>query len=131
MAQTHYHAVAWLDHREARIFHFNPDDFTREIVRGHDQHLHHKAGEIGSGHAGADPKYFAAVAKALSSAREILVIGPGAAKTEFMTYLAHAEPAIKGRVAAVETFDHPSDNQVLAHARKFFAAADRMRPRVE
>ena len=36
-----YHAVDWLDHREARIFHFNPDDFTREIVRGHDQHLHH------------------------------------------------------------------------------------------
>lgn len=131
MAQAHYHAVAWLDHREARIFHFNADDFTRAIVRGNDQHLHHKAGVIGSGHAGGDPKFFAAAAKALEPAKEILVIGPGAAKNEFRAYLAAANPQLDKRVVAVETFDHPTDNQVVAHARKFFAAADRMRSRVE
>jgi len=26
MTERHYHAVIWIDHREARVFHFSPTD---------------------------------------------------------------------------------------------------------
>jgi hypothetical protein len=26
MSKSHYHAVIWIDHREARVFHFNSTD---------------------------------------------------------------------------------------------------------
>jgi hypothetical protein len=31
-------------------------------------------------------------------------------------------------IVGVETVDHPSDAQVVAYARKYFNAADRMQP---
>jgi hypothetical protein len=31
-------------------------------------------------------------------------------------------------IVAVETVDHPSDGQLVAHARKHFDATDRMQP---
>jgi len=31
------------------------------------------------------------------------------------------------KIIGVETADHPTDNQVVAHARSYFRAADRMR----
>ena len=37
------------------------------------------------------------------------------------------DPTLKKKVVGVETIDHPSDGQLVAHARKYFSAADRMR----
>ena len=33
-----------------------------------------------------------------------------------------------GRVVGVESADHPTDGVLLDHARRYFLAADRMRP---
>ena len=40
---------------------------------------------------------------------------------------APVDPKLKKKVVGVETIDHPSDGQLVAHARKYFNAADRMR----
>ena len=32
MTKYHYHAVIWIDHREARVFHFNPTDVEKMIL---------------------------------------------------------------------------------------------------
>lgn len=32
MTSHHYHAVIWIDHREARVFHFSPTDVERLVV---------------------------------------------------------------------------------------------------
>lgn len=29
MTKHHYHAVIWIDHREARVFHFNPTEVEK------------------------------------------------------------------------------------------------------
>ncbi len=54
---SHYHAVVWIDHREARVFHFSPTEIDKLILHPDHptKHLHHKAGSIGSGHAGRRP----------------------------------------------------------------------------
>jgi len=124
----HYHAIVWIDHREAKIFHFNSEDADKAIVPSHasNHHLHHKANTPGSGHLGVDKEFFKRVVAALSHTGAILLTGPAIAKTELNHYMQEhrADPA--KRISAVETLDHPSDGELVALARKFFKADDRM-----
>ncbi len=125
---SHYHAVVWLDHVEAHVLHFTPEDVEKSGTHAADQHphLHHKRGAIGAGNKGADAHYFDAVAKLLDGAGEILVVGPGSAKLELVRYLDQHQHLLGAKVVGVETVDHPSDGQLVAHARKYFLAKDRM-----
>ena len=55
----HYHALVWIDHREAKVFHFDATDVERTSIRSDhpDQHLHHKANSGDSGHVGVDKEF--------------------------------------------------------------------------
>ena len=123
----HNHAVVWMDHHEARVFHFNADDVDRLVVRPHDPHVHvhHKANSIGSGHAAEDQKFLHAVVEALGHSRAVLITGPGMAKTALVKHIAAHDPAVMERLAGVETVDQPTDAALVAHARAYFKAADR------
>ena len=125
MSEHHYHAVIWIDHREARVFHFNPSDVERLVL--HPDHptknIHHKANSIGSGHASPDKEFLAQVTSALSDAGEVLIIGPAGAKTELAKYLREQHPAIGERIVAVEAADHPTDREIVAYAKRHFRMA--------
>jgi uncharacterized protein len=129
---NHYHALVWLDHRVAKIFHFDAEDSEREAVSSTHPHqnLHHKANSGDSGHAPIDKAYLERVTQAISTAGAILIVGPGSAKTELMKHIQNFHPPVANKVSAVETVDHPSDGALLAHARRFFEADDRMRPQL-
>ena len=129
---NHYHALVWIDHQTAKVFHFNADASETAIVHSTHphQHLHHKANSGDSGHAPVDKNFLERVAVVIAYSGAILIAGPGGAKTELHTYLKHAHPAIAAKISAVETLDHPSDGQLLAHARHFFKADDRMRSQI-
>jgi stalled ribosome rescue protein Dom34 len=124
---SHFHAVVWLDHAEAHVLQFTPEDVEKKLVHGKPhQHLHHKRGATGSGHAAEDPAFFGKIAEALAGAQEILVVGPANAKNSFVAHLGLHARDLRSKVVAVETVDHPSDGQLLAYARKHFRASDRM-----
>jgi stalled ribosome rescue protein Dom34 len=125
---SHYHAVVWIDHREARVFHFSPTEIDKLVLHPDHptKHIHHKANSIGSGHATADHEFLHAVAQSVADAGAILVTGPGAAKNELVTHIGQHDPKLKKLIAGVETVDHPSDGELVAHARKYFKAEDRM-----
>lgn len=125
---SHYHAVVWLDHSEAHVMHFSKDDVEKFVAHSSDKRptLHHKRGSVGSGHRAEDVHYFAEIIKLLEGSQEILVMGPGNAKLELVKYVhKHAHDYVN-RIIGVETADHPSDGQIVAHARKYFLAKDRM-----
>lgn len=126
----HNHAVIWIDHREARVFHFNADEVEKLVIHPDNRHvhLHHKANSIGSGHAGEDHKFLTAVTDAIGHAQEVLVVGPGAAKTELVKHIEKHAPSRSRSILGVETADHPTDGQIVAHARKYFLVADRTTP---
>lgn len=126
----HYHAVVWLDHAESRIFSFNPTDVNEVHTHSHPPHrqVHHKSGTIGTGKSDEDNNFFLGIAKELDGAGEVLVVGPGGAKLHFIRYLHRHDPALETKLVGVETVDHPTDHQVVAYARQYFRAADRMRP---
>ena len=130
MNTHHFHAIVWIDHREARVFHFSPTDADRLVVRPDNptKHIHHKANSIGSGHAAEDHNFLQAVAQAIADAGAVLITGPGIAKTELVKHISQHDPLLMKRVVAVETVDHPTDAQLVAHARNYFKAEDRMLP---
>ena len=126
----HFHAAVWIDGHQARVAHFNADDAEVEVVHRHHSDKEHRR-EKQAGHANPDDAQFLeAVTKALGGAGAILVTGPGGEKHELLKHIEHKHPQLRKAVEAVETSDHPTDNELVAHARKTLLAADRMRPQM-
>jgi stalled ribosome rescue protein Dom34 len=126
----HFHAVVWIDHSEARIFELGTTGVEHRRIRPTDRrgNIHHKAGTVGPGHAPADTHFFAAIADALESIREILIVGHGQAKTELAHYIRDHVPALAPRIMGVEALDNPTEGEVVAFARNFFDIRDQMTP---
>lgn len=124
------HAVVWLDHCEAKVFFFNRE--TAESLRlattlAHHQ-THNKAGTVHGKRAPENQSFYHDIVAALQPAEEWLIVGPGSAKDELAKHIRDHYPQLKDRVVGVEPADHPTEAQIVAHARSFFHAADRMLP---
>ena len=81
---THHHAVVWLDHQKARVFHFGAEGSETTTVAAsgpnhlvHKQHHQHQAGFRDGRRTPVDYGYYEAVIAALGDAKEWLVMGPG------------------------------------------------------
>jgi stalled ribosome rescue protein Dom34 len=125
---SHYHALVWIDHAQAHVMHISPDDVEKSVVQpanGH-VHVHSRRGTLGDGRQAEDQDYYHAVTEALKGAQEILVVGPAQAKLQLIKHIHAHDPAMVDKIVGVETIDHPSDGQLLAYARKYFVAKDRM-----
>jgi stalled ribosome rescue protein Dom34 len=127
----HYHAVVWIDHKQARIFHFNVEEADKTLVKDHvvrDIHAHEKR----TGHRTEENKpFFEEVAKAIADSGGILIVGPAQEKDFFAKFLAEKHPAIRSHVEGVEKADHPTDGELLDFARRYAKAADHMRPQID
>lgn len=125
---SHYHAVVWLDHSEAHVMHISPDDVEKSVVHPTKPHgrLHAKSGTVGAGRQAEDKSYYQAIIEALKGAQEILVVGPAQAKLQLIKQIHAYGNDMADKVIGVETVDHPSDGQLIAFARKYFIAKDRM-----
>jgi stalled ribosome rescue protein Dom34 len=115
-------AAVWLDHNEARIFHVDLDGFDEQTLRAPRHHIHRHPKGAAEPHAHPDDerRFFADVAKALASADEVLLLGPSTAKSEFLHFIESHARDLTGKVQAVETADHPTDAQIVAHVRTHF-----------
>jgi stalled ribosome rescue protein Dom34 len=130
MDSHHFHAVVWIDHHEARVFHFNKTDVEGLVLHPDHptRHIHHKANSIGSGHASEDHNFLQAVAQSIAHAGAVLITGPANAKTELIKHISQHDANLMKVIVGVETVDHPSDAQLVAYARRYFKAEDRMLP---
>ncbi|MBV9828704.1 MAG: translational machinery protein [Alphaproteobacteria bacterium] len=130
--RSHYHAVIWIDHLEARIFQFGRDDVDRLVLHPDSptRHLHHRAHTVGSGHAAEDQDFLHQVIEAVAGAGAVLITGPSNAKIELLKHIHHHDPRLIGIVAGVETVDHPSDAALVAYAKRYFKTADHMKPQI-
>jgi hypothetical protein len=85
---------------------------------------------MGSGHASVDHEFLTQIAGAVSDAGAVLITGPGNAKIDLKKHIDSHLPALSKKIAGVETVDHPSDGELVAHARKYFKADHQTPPRV-
>lgn len=127
--QDRYHAVVWINHRLARVFHFSAENADKIVV--HAEHPIHefKRGEKRLGRPLAeDQAFLEAVTKAVADAEAIFVVGPGAEKHDLVTHIGRVHPDMMVKVEGTKSADHPSEGELVAHARRFAKAADRARP---
>jgi stalled ribosome rescue protein Dom34 len=130
------HAVVWIDHTEARVFHVQPEtaghvqpepiDETTVLSPQHRIHRHPKGHGEGREHPDDAKKFFREVARALDGADAVLIVGPASAKDELLTYLQDHDRMLRAKVVGTETVDHPTDREIVAHARRYFKGSDRM-----
>lgn len=117
--------AVFLDHHEARVFHVAVGSVDESTVRAPKQHVHRhpKKGTDEHNHPDDLKHFFADLARALDGATEVLLLGPSTAKLEFLRYAhAHAH-ALADAIVGIETVDHPTDKQLLAHIKTYFGIA--------
>ena len=74
----------------------------------------------------SEHEYFGQVCDALDGIQEVLVTGPKTGLADFKHYADKHRPETAGRIVGYETVDHPSENQLVALARRYFLKYDRM-----
>jgi stalled ribosome rescue protein Dom34 len=128
------HAIVWMDSREAHVYRFDAQDVEQKRLKAHMpfRKMHHKAGVIGAGRAAADLDFFDRIIDSLRGTREWILAGPGEAKQAFLNFLDKYRAVdghmtkLSSTLARVEAMDHPTDGELLKHARQTFKAIDRL-----
>jgi len=122
------HAVVWIDHQEARIFHVHPEmaDESRVLSPQHHVHRHPKGRGEPREHPDDARRFFEDVARRLDGIDSVLIVGPASAKHEFMTFVHEKRLLLVSKIVGVEPADHPAGGEIVAHARSYFKASDRM-----
>jgi stalled ribosome rescue protein Dom34 len=137
-----FHAVVWLDRREAHVLMFDREHIESERIKSRSHHKS-KGGHVGShhdmhgrgasvsgshspegGHNSSDENFYHEVAQALAGVHEVLVTGPAQAKDEFRAHCKRHDPAVDKAIVDVVSSDHPSDGQLVAMARQYFHKYD-------
>lgn len=125
-----YHVVIWVDHDEARVIHFNAEEFDVEILRP--GRPAHGFGDATGGRpiapAAAEPEFFHEVAAACSDTAAVLLGGSATAKTEFVKYLHRYSPRTAQRISQSETLIRTTDHHLLVEGRRFFNIAEPSSP---
>ncbi|HYX33400.1 MAG TPA: hypothetical protein VE954_09825 [Oligoflexus sp.] len=112
--------IVWLDSEKAQIFGLNTTGIEKSNVKksGIDHHSHDKKDHTNDSHL---EHFYRDVATKINDAVQLLIMGPGVAKSHFKNYLeSHHASGLSKKVIGIENSDHPTDNQILATARGFF-----------
>jgi stalled ribosome rescue protein Dom34 len=123
---TTRHVAVWIDHAEAKVFHVDDERFDPKVVHPRHHLRRHNITTAEHAHPADTEHYFHDVAQALSDASEILVVGPGSAKLQFIKHVSKHERELEPHIIGVETVDHPTDGQLVAFAHRYFHAKDRL-----
>lgn len=118
---TTLHAVVFIDHTQAQVLQFDAEHVQAQKVKTHTHQTRQHGSAVRSEH-----EYFGQVCDALDGILEVLVTGSKTALADFKHYADKHRPEIAARIVGYETVDHPSENQLVALARRYFLKYDRM-----
>jgi stalled ribosome rescue protein Dom34 len=116
-----FHAVVWIDHQSAQVLQFDAEHVQAQKVKAHGHHTKQHGSEVRSEH-----EFFGEVCDALAGIKEVLITGSHTAQIDFKHYAEKHRPAVLTQIVGYETVDRPSENQLIAMARKYFVKFDRM-----
>ena len=76
------HAVVWIDHKEARIFHVHPEAADESTILSPQHHIHRHPKGRGEPREHPDDArhFFDDVARGLDGVDSVLIVGPASAK---------------------------------------------------
>lgn len=109
----------WMDHDHAKVLNFKPNEVikskldrnTKAHHTGH--HENEKENHI--------QKFYHDLVNHLKDADQVLIMGPGLAKTEFVKHVeSHHHKEFRKKIVGVESADHLTDGEFEKKAREFF-----------
>lgn len=114
-----YYAL-WVTHDDATIFKFSLDGVDEKKLKAED-HSHHSGNRRDRKDKGYE-HFYHQIAKSLSDAKELMIMGPGVAKDEFRHHCEnHHHASLSKAIVGTQTFtSHPSKNEMLKKAADFF-----------
>ena len=118
---TMFHAVVWIDHQSAQVLQFDTEHVQAQKVKSHTHHTAQHGSDVRTQH-----EFFGQVCDALAGIAEVLVVGPKTGITDFEHYATKHRADTAKHVVGYEVVDHPTENQLVAMARKYFLKYDRM-----
>ena len=121
---TTFHAALWIDHQAAQILGFDLEHVEAHSLKASSRHSRTHGSQVRTEH-----EFFGHVCDALEGITEVLVLGPHTGVADFQHYAKKHRPATAERIVAYQPSEHLSENQIVALARKFFVAHDRMEGR--
>lgn len=116
-----FHAVVWIDHQSAQVLQFDEAHVLAEKVKAHSHHTAQHGSTVRTEH-----EFHAHVCDALEGIAEVLVVGPKTGIASFRHYVEKHREEASRRVVGYEVVDHPTENQLVAMARKWFLRHDRV-----
>jgi len=116
-----FHAVAFVDHQSAEILQFDSEHVVEHKVHEQLAFTRQHASGVRTEH-----EFFGQVCDALDGIAEVLVVGGHTGLADFRHYADKHRPLTAQRIVGYEVVDHPSENQLVALARKHFVKYDRM-----
>jgi stalled ribosome rescue protein Dom34 len=118
---TLFHAVVWIDHNSAQVLQFDAEHVQAQKVKSHNHYTRQHGSTVRSEH-----EFFGHVCDAIADVPEVLITGAHTSLADLRHYVAKHRPQVAPRIVGYETVDHPSENQLVAFARKYFLKYDRM-----
>lgn len=115
------HAVVRIDHQSAQVLQFDAGHVQADKIHVHTHHTAQHGSTVRTEH-----EFYGHVADALVDVHEVLVVGAGTAPAAFRSYCEKHRPQTAACIVGTEVVDHPTEPQLVALARKYFVASDRM-----
>ncbi len=116
---SYFHAVVWTDHQSAQVLQFDAEHVQAQKVRAHSHYTAKHGSAVRTEH-----EFFGEVVDALEGIAEVLVTGSHTSIADFRHYVEKHRPQTAPRIVGYEVVDHPTDNQLVALARKYFLKHD-------
>lgn len=114
-----FHAVVHLDHHHAQVLHFDAHQVHAARIEAHERHSH--------GHnERSEHALYESLCQALQDTPEVLVTGAHVVLAQFRHYVEAHKPKLVPHIADYRPAAPLSEGQLLAMARQFFVAHDRM-----
>ena len=115
--------AVWIDQNEARVFNVEGAAFDEKTVHAANHHIHrHPKGDLTKthNHLNDEARFFGEVLALLGDTEGILLLGPSVTKLHLFRHAQQHAPKVAALVVGVETADHPTDRQLVAHVRHYF-----------
>lgn len=116
-----YHAVVLVDHHVAQVLHFDTEHVQERKLREHLKFTRQHHSGVRTEH-----EFFSQVCDALEGVAEVLMAGGHTGLAAFRHYVQEHRPGTAQRIVGYEVVDHPSQNELVALARKRFVRVDKM-----
>jgi hypothetical protein len=114
-----FHAVAFVDHRSAEVLQFGSEQVLEQRV-----HQHFKFTPEHHSGVRTEHEFFGQLCDALDGIAEVLVVGGHTGLADFRNYVDKHRPLTAARIVGYQLVDHPTENQLVALARKHFVKYD-------